>query len=104
MSSFWNSPAWTMSQKYHSTDNIKLSDYRPGPGNYNLQNDVANKKQGWKIGTSNRNHDSYTNVPGPGKYDFNFSKSGPKISMASKPKTNERDSFIPGPGNYNVKD
>lgn len=42
-------------------------------------------------------------VPGPGEYNLATTKSGPKITISSKPKTNFLgDTLQPGPGNYNV--
>lgn len=40
-------------------------------------------------------------MPGPGEYNLKSSKSGPKITMSSKPKVNSLgEGLAPGPGNY----
>lgn len=40
-------------------------------------------------------------VPGPGEYNIQAGRTGPKITMSSKPKVNSLgDGLTPGPGNY----
>lgn len=104
MSSFTNSPAWSIAKR---SKNGQIKGNRansPGPGNYNTTIDIANKKHGWKMGTSNRNKDDFNYVPGPGKYDFLSKNSGPKISIGTKPTSYSKDQNVPGPGNYNLND
>lgn len=44
------------------------------------------------------------NIPGPGKYDYLYKMSGPKISMGVKPNNGFKDQNVPGPGNYELTD
>lgn len=104
MSSFWNSPAWSMARRPHSAQVKRENTTVPGPGNYNVSKDPADKVHGWKMGTAGRDNDNYNNVPGPGKYDSRYIASGPKITMGVKPSSNSRNENIPGPGNYDVND
>lgn len=56
-----------------------------------------------RIGNANRDSSKINNTPGPGEYNLSGSKSGPKITMSSKPKVNSLGEVLaPGPGNYNV--
>ena len=43
-------------------------------------------------------------MPGPGQYNSNLGRSGPKVTIASKSKAFLNDQNQPGPGNYNVND
>jgi hypothetical protein len=104
MSSFWNSPAWSMAKRPHSAQVKKNLTTIPGPGNYNVSKDPADKVHGWKMGTASRNNHNAENVPGPGKYDSSYKNSGPKITMGIKPTTNSKDQNVPGPGNYEFND
>lgn len=104
MSSFWNSPAWSMAKRPHSAQIKRTQPTVPGPGNYNVSKDPADKVHGWKMGTSNRNKDYLNNVPGPGKYDSWYKASGPKITMGVKPNSGSKDQSVPGPGNYDIND
>lgn len=69
MSSFTNSPAWSIAKRSQSGQIKKQRSTSPGPGNYNTICDIGTKNHGWKMGTSNRNKDNLNYVPGPGKYD-----------------------------------
>ena len=115
MSSFWNSPAWSMAQRSTSTISINIANtkkimHNPGPGNYSSAINMGKHQPSWKykhrllrIGNANRDGAKTNNVPGPGEYNLSSSKSGPKITMSSKPKVNSLgDVLAPGPGNYNL--
>jgi hypothetical protein len=104
MSSFWNSPAWSMAKRPHSAQVKKERTTVPGPGNYNVSKDPTDKVHGWKIGTSTRNKYHQENVPGPGKYDSWNKGSGPKITMGTRPSNNSKEQNVPGPGNYDIND
>lgn len=104
MSSFWNSPAWSMARRPHSAQIKRQRPKSPGPGNYNLSKQFGDKNQGWKIGNSVRNKDNLDYVPGPGKYDNLYKTTGPKITMGIKPNNASKDLNVPGPGNYEVTD
>ena len=55
-----------------------------------------------RIGQATRNGGKINEGPGPGNYNLTGSRSGPKITIGSKPKTNSLgDALQPGPGNYN---
>ena len=104
MSSFWNSPAWSMAKRPHSAQIKKNITTIPGPGNYNVSRNPADKVHGWKMGTGSRNQFNHQNVPGPGKYDSLYKTSGPKITMGIKPTGNSKEQNVPGPGNYDAND
>jgi hypothetical protein len=55
MSSFWNSPAWSIAKRPQSALVKKNHTTVPGPGNYNVSRDPGDKTNGWKIGTASRN-------------------------------------------------
>jgi len=38
MSSFWNSPAWSLAKRPQSANTNKTSTIIPGPGKYNVSN------------------------------------------------------------------
>ena len=53
MSSFWNSPAWTMGKRSMSTSlihtaNTKKAVYNPGPGNYSSALNIGKHQPSWK--------------------------------------------------------
>lgn len=104
MSSFWNAPAWSMAKRSQSAKLKKDTTVYPGPGNYNSTLKIGQKNPGWKIGTSNRNQGHTLDVPGPGQYNSNLGKTGPKLTIGSKSKAFFHDQNQPGPGNYNVND
>lgn len=85
MSSFWNTPAWTMGKRSNSSVlNNKFN--VPGPGNYSSTTNIGKKNLGWKIGTSNRNYAKNGDTPGPGQYNTLLGRYGPKISIGAKSK------------------
>lgn len=102
MSSFWNSPAWSLAKRPHSAQTHKTTTVIPGPGKYNVSNEIGRMTIGCKIGTSNRNTGKNNDVPGPGKYEISNKNTSSKITMSSKYNYNIKDSDVPGPGNYNV--
>lgn len=55
-----------------------------------------------RIGAATRDGLKINDQPGPGEYNISSSKSGPKITMGTKPKASSLgDGLMPGPGNYN---
>ena len=53
MSSFWNSPAWTMgtrslSTTFPNTENKKNTLHNPGPGNYSSSTNIGKHQPAWK--------------------------------------------------------
>jgi hypothetical protein len=55
MSSFWNSPAWSMGKRSASSttlihlDNKKIPLTNPGPGNYNSTATLSKHNPAWKL-------------------------------------------------------
>ena len=82
--------------------------HNPGPGNYSSAANIGKHQPSWKyslclfrIGNATREGNRLNEMPGPGEYNLKSSKSGPKITMSSKPKVNSLgEGLAPGPGNY----
>lgn len=78
----------------------------PGPGQYNENKATLLKNPSWKIGTSTRD-DNFKkiikeNVPGPGMYDDQGGKKGPKYCFGSEKRGMSAKSDTPGPGQYRI--
>ena len=100
---FSHVPAWgfgtSKKLEIEKTDPL----YNPGPGQY------APKKGGngptWRIGSALRENKNSNKNPGPGQYDIpNKIFNGPKYSIATKSGAFDptKNSFAPGPGQYNA--
>jgi hypothetical protein len=100
---FSHVPAWGFGKskklEIEKTDPL----YNPGPGQY------APKKGGngptWRIGSALRENKNSNKNPGPGQYDIpNKIFNGPKYSIATKSGAFDptKNSFAPGPGQYNA--
>lgn len=114
MSSFWNSPAWSMAPRAKTSTlsspsqqkntrrtarprKLQLQQHRQAPPRL----EVPSKPP--RIGEAPRDALKIHEGPGPGDYNLTNSKSGPKITIAAKGKTSSLgDTLQPGPGNYNV--
>ena len=100
---FSHVPAWGFGKskklEIEKTDPL----YNPGPGQY------APKRGGngptWRIGSALRESKNLNKNPGPGQYDIpNKVFTGPKYSIATKSGAFDptKNSFTPGPGQYNA--
>ena len=100
---FSHVPAWGFGKskklEIDKTDPL----YNPGPGQY------APKRGGngptWRIGSALRESKNLNKNPGPGQYDIpNKVFTGPKYSIATKSGAFDptKNSFTPGPGQYNA--
>jgi hypothetical protein len=68
--------------------NKKPKASNPGPDNYSSSNNIGRHYPAWKIGGAPRDSNKVFEAPGPGDYNLQASKSGPKITISSKPKIN----------------
>jgi hypothetical protein len=114
MSSFWNSPAWTMAPRAKTSTTASPSQQKntrrtARPRKLQLQQhrqalprlEVPPKPR--RIGEAPREALKASEGPGPGDYNLAKSKSGPKITIGAKGKASSLgDALQPGPGNYNV--
>lgn len=76
-------------------------DTKPGPGQYELQNDGSSHFKGCTIGEKFNQKSNYETIPGPGSYQTSLKRpqSGTKIGRASRSGNN--GDLGPGPGAYN---
>lgn len=79
----------------------------PGPGEYNPNGIPKTKQPSHKIGSENRFGQSQllesSINPGPGAYDQDNKRRGPKVGFGTDQRMKGTNSYQPGPGQYDPK-
>lgn len=95
-------PQYSILGKYQQ----RMKDQSPGPGNYSAGDDARRQKApSFGMGTEKKgiDYNKGKDAPGPGQYSSTRQRDTPAFGFGSGVRNNARDSGIPGPGSYSMK-